>query len=561
MSNHHETTPPMGEDMAAELRTNSPQFDADADAMAEKIRQRAANIEAKCNGKPDNAPPPDAPKIEKAYALACLSRNRVGDAALFCSLFADKYIFVQEWEKWLIWNGHYWEMDKRSRHALADAERVCGVYQNAFTETGEEEGSDLHKLLKGRLKTLRSGAGRKELLDCVATIDDPPVISVEQLDQQPYLLATPTGVVDLRTGECAAGKQKQYILNPCPTPWTGLDTPCPNFRAYLLSCMNDDQEMVDFLIRLLGYGLLGDKHLHIWAIMYGPLSRNGKDTLMNIIKRILGKSLHVRIGVSMLVEQKFPRNSSQPEPDLLALRGARIAYASEANARQALDQAKIKDLTGGGYITARGITDKEMTEWRQSALLLLLTNYLPKLDFDDDGFKARTICVEWPVKFVENPTKPHERKIDFDMAKRLEAEESGILAALVRGCMDVVANGLRIPDKVLKYTQEQMDSFDDIGKFLRECCTLEEPPTGGREYETRIATSDLLKYCNWWCKKVLGNSYPYSPKKFTPALEKKGIPTKKSSVMYYLGVRLKQEIIDEYELDIAEEADRKGGKR
>lgn len=533
----------------------------DEESMLEKIQQRAADIEGKCAVADAPAPEADAPAIEKSYVLACLARNRVGDAALFCTKFAGKYLFVQEWEKWLRWNGNHWEIDKLSGHALADAERVCGLYQNAFLETGEEEGSALHKLLTGRLKTLRSGGGRKELLDCVTTIDDPPVISVERLDQQPYLLATPTGVVDLRTGECAPGKQEQYILNPCPTPWTGLDTPCPNFMAYLLSCMNDDQEMVDFLIRLLGYGLLGDKHLHIWAFMYGPLSRNGKDTLMNTIKRILGKRLHVRIGVSMLVEQKFPKDSSQPQVDMMALRGARIAYASEANSRQALDQAKIKDLTGGGYITARGITDKEMTEWRQSALLLLLTNYLPKLDFDDDGFKARTICVEWPVKFVENPTKPYERKIDFDMAKRLEAEESGILAALVRGCMDVVANGLRIPEKVLKYTQEQMDSFDDIGKFLRECCLLEEPPTGGREYETRIATSDLLKSCNWWCKKVLGNSYPYSPKKFTPALEKKGIPTKKSSVMYYLGVRLKQEIIDEYDLDIAEEADRKGGKR
>lgn len=324
--------------------------------------------------------------------------------------------------------------------------------------------------------------------------------------------------------------------------------------------MNDDEEMADFIIRLLGYGLLGDKHLHIWAIMYGPLSRNGKDTLMNIIKRILGKRLHVRIGVSMLVEQKFPRNSSQPEPDLLALRGARIAYASEANARQALDQAKIKDLTGGGYITARGISDKDMTEWKQSALLLLLTNYLPKLDIDDDGFKARTLCIEWPVKFVPNPTKAWERQIDYDMAKKLEAEDSGILAALVRGCMDVVANGLRIPEKVLSYTKEQLDSFDDIGKFLRDCCEVEEPPTGGRKWQYSIPAADLLKYCNWWCAKIIGNSYPFKQKGFTMALSKKGIPTKKSNVMHYQGIRVKQDILDEYEDDVMNDMERKGGR-
>lgn len=351
------------------------------------------------------------------------------------------------------------------------------------------------------------------------------------------------------------------MLNAIPTEWTGLDTPCPNFQHYLLSCMNGDQEMADFIVRLLGYGLLGDKFLNIWAIMYGPLSRNGKDTLMNTIKGILGDQIHARMGVSLLIEQKFPRDPSRPEPELLALRGARIAYASEANARQSLDQAKIKDLTGGGFITARGINDKYMTSWKQSALMILLTNYVPKMDTDDDGFNARTLFIEWPVKFVPNPTREWERQIDRHMGKKLEAERSGILALMVRGCMDVLANGLRIPEKVLRFTEAQMAAQDDIGRFLKECCLIEEPPTGSRDYETRTPAADLLKVCNWWCKKILGNSYPYTPKKFTPALEKKGIFTKKSSVMYYLGVVVKPEILEEYNDDLLEEQEKNSRRK
>jgi putative DNA primase/helicase len=534
-----------------------------SDDMKAKVEARAKKIKAdasRAKGKTDKSAPPKKKGPDKSFILDCLRRNKIGDAALFNSLHKGKYIFVQEWEKWLYWAGHYWELDINHRRALADCERVCAAYQNAFAESGEEEGSPLHKLLTGRLKSLRGAAGRKELLECLATMDSPPVISVEQLDRQPYLLGTPTGVVDLRTGECSPGKQDQYILSPCLTAWKGLDVPCQNFDKFLLTCMADDQEMADFLKRLLGYALLGEKHLHIWAIMYGPLSRNGKDTLMNVVKRVLGKSLHIRIPVAMLAEQKFQRDSSQPQADMMALRGTRIAYASEANNRQSLDQAKIKDLTGGGYITARGITDKHMSEWRQSALLLLLTNYLPKMDVDDEGFNARTVCVEWPVKFVANPTKDYERQIDYNIDKKLEPEDSGILACLVRGCIDVLDNGLRIPEKVLRYTREQLDSFDDIGKFLKECCEIEDPPTAGRKYTTMIAVSELLKVCNWWCKKTLGNNYPFSPKKFTPALEKKGIFTFKSSVKYYLGVTVRQEIIDEFEDDKAEQEDKKRGR-
>ena len=102
-----------------------------------------------------------------------------------------------------------------------------------------------------------------------------------------------------------------------------------------------------------------------------------------------------------------------------------------------------------------------------------------------------------------------------------------------------------------------MAAQDDIGRFLKDCCELEEPPTGGREYATKTQAAELLKVCNWWCKKILGNSYPYSPKKFTPALEKKGIFTKKSSVTYYLGVVVKAEIMDEYDADLKAELEKK----
>lgn len=525
--------------------------------MEARVAARAAEIEAKVAGK--QSPGQSEPVLDKDFVLGCLSRNKVGDATLFCALFRGKYVFVQEWEKFLYWAGHYWAVDMRSKRALSDIERVCQAYMNAWAQCNDEEGSPLHKKMLKRLDSLRSPKGRKDLLECVTTIDDAPVISSAQLDQQPYLLATPTGVVDLRTGECNPGKPEQYLTSICPTRWIALDTPCPSFQNYLLTCMNDDQEITDFLVRLLGYGLLGEKDLHIWAIMYGPLSRNGKDTLMNVLTRVLGR-LHINISVQMLVEQKFQRDSSQPQPDLMALRGAKMAYASEASARQCLDQAKIKMLTGGGQITARGLNDKEMSQWKQNALLMLLTNYLPKFDASDDGLTARTICIEWPVKFVANPVKEYERQIDRQMAKKLEKEDSGILALLVRGCMDVIANGLRIPEKVLQYTREQIDSFDDIGRFLKECCVIEDPPTAGREYQTRTAASELLKVCNWWCRKILGNSYPFTPKKFTPALEKKGIQTKKSSVMYYLGVTVKNEIMEEFEEDMEREEEKRRGR-
>lgn len=515
------------------------------DDMAAAVAARADQIKAQAPVSVEQK----AKELPVDFIRQCLAHNRVGDATLWVSLFGDRFTWVHEWKKMLVWNGQHWDIDPDSRAALASIERVCEVYEQMLVRLGDAADENLVKAVRKRNNVLRDRSGRENLLACAVSIDDPPVISQSVLDTQPYLLPTPTGVIDLRTAECTDGRPDQYLLNPCVTPWTGADTPCPTFDRFLSDCMDGDQEMVEFLVRLFGYGLLGKKHLHVWAVFYGPRARNGKDTCMNTLNHVLGPRLHVRINTQMLVEQKWERSSSQPEPDLMALRGSRIAYCSEASASMRLNHAKLKDLTGGGYITARGLTDREMSTWRQSALIIALTNYLFKFNADDEGTLARTLFVEWPIKFVPDPTKPWEKKIDYNMEEKLKVEASGILARIVLGARDVLEHGLRIPEKVMKYTQEQWDSFDDIGRFLHECCTVEEPPSHGLDYETRIAVSEFVKICNWWCKKNLGNTYPFKPRGVTQSLGKKGITTRKSSVMFYMGLSVLPEIMADYAAD------------
>ena len=501
-------------------------------------------------------------KFSLDFLMTCLRGNRVGDANLYAAMHRGRFLFVERWGRWLWWNGHYWSEDINNRRSLAAAERVCEEYQRILTESNDaEEGSDLAKTVYKRLNVLRDMSGRENLLDCAATIDEPICIEGEELDKQPYLLACPNGVIDLRTGKVAPGKPDQYILNACPTAWKGLEEPSPTFMEFLHSSFDGDEEMIRYILRLLGYGLLGVRDDHIWAIFHGPRGRNGKDTLMKVVRKVLGGTLAIKIPTAMLLQQTFQRSSSQPEPDIMALRGARVAFASEAESGQKIAMSKLKDLTGGSIITARGINDKLMTSWEQTHLLFFLTNELPKMKSDDDAFWTRLHAIHWPIRFVDDPQAPDERKRDPHMAAKLEEEGSGILARLVEGCLDYLEHGLCPPEKVTAYTQEQRENFDDIGQFLQKCCDREEPPASSDGWKTRVLVSDFVAVCNWWCRKTLGNTYDYSPKRLTPSLERKGIPTKKSNVMFYLGVTIKPEIFAEYEVAKKEEEEKSSRRR
>jgi len=531
-------------------------MNGDSNAAAELKKQVDARIKEEEQGAP---PPPEKKESELPidFLKTCLYGNRIGDANLYAAMFRRQFIFVERWGRWLRWQGHHWGEDINSRHALAAIERVCEQYQRILADVASD--SDEAKMVRKRLNVLRDKAGRDNLLECAATIDEPLCIEGgENLDKQEYLLACPNCVIDLRTGESSPGRPDQYILNACPTEWKGL-APSQKFLDFLHSCFDGDKEMVAYILRLLGYGLLGMRDDHIWVIFHGPRGRNGKDTLMKIIFKVLGRTLAIKIPTAMLLQQTFQRSGSQPEPDIMSLRGAKMAFASEAEAGQKIAMSKLKDLTGGSIITARGLNDKLMTSWEQTHLLFFMTNELPKMRSDDDAYWQRLHAVHWPIRFVDDPKDPDERKRDPHMAASLKEDPSGILACLVHGCMDYLAHGLNPPEKVLAYTKEQRDNFDDIGQFLTDACTLEKPPHG-TGWQTRTAAAYFVAVCNWWLKQTFGNNYEYSAKRVTQTLEKKGIVSKKSNVMYYQGVDIKSDVQAEYEA-AKEEEDNKPSRR
>jgi putative DNA primase/helicase len=524
-----------------------------SDDIKKKVEAR---VKEEAEKEPEKAPEP----LSDDFILQCFRANRVGDAMIFNALQRGRFIFVKRWGRFLRWAGHHWEEDINDT-ALAEVETVCEQYlrlvakltkqAEELTDAEKKANEELRKSILGRVATLRDTAGREKLLICTHTIRDPLSITGDELDQQPFLLATKNGVVDLRTGDSRPGRPEDYILNASPVEWQGIDVPCPEWERFLLSCHDGNREMVAFLQRVFGYAILGARDDHVWFVFFGARGRNGKDTLLKTLMAVLGGDLANTIPTEMLLDSKVPRNSSAPSPDVLSLRGKRIAFAMESEDGQRFAMSKVKYLTGGSYLQARGLQDKLYTSWKQTHLLFLLTNEIPRARADDDAFWTRLLAVPWKIRFVDNPASPDERQRDPQMEYKLLAELPGILAWMVRGCLAYQREGLNPPESVLACTRDRRDSFDDVGRFLRECCEVERVPEG-EESELRVGASTLLQAFNWWLHKNVDASYSYSPRRFGDVMTKKGIPRKKSGSMVYLGVRL----LEAVEAEMAEDAEK-----
>ena len=530
--------------------------------MARKSAEMKAKVEARRKQEAaaraeKGRKPVEVSKIEISNddLLGYFNENRVGDAKLYSRLHRGTVIYVKYWDRFLIWGGHHWIEDDFDM-AAQRIEDVCELYlrlaeskqAEAAEETDKNERAKIEGLASAvlrRVSQLRDTPGQDKLLQMLRRIRDPLVVLPKQIDQQHYVKACPNGVIDLRTGELRPGRPDEYILNAIVTEYDPellrKDDPCPETNRFLLSSMDGDQELVDFIWRLLGYGLITERRDHIFTIMWGEHGRNGKDTLIKLVTHVLGQTLSGDVPVEMFLQMQQTRNSSAPSPDVLALRGMCVAWINEAEEGQRFALAKLKKLTGGGYITARGLQDKLQTTWLQTHLPIMTTNELPKAKADDAAFWARAVLIKWPLSFVERPEQPYERPADKDLNEKIGAEAKGVLARMVRGSMEYLRDGLKIPDKVREWTREQRASWDDVGLFLSEWCISESHQANPANYTLKVNATDLHEaFCIWYAR-YRDRRYSISAKKFAEALNKKDIAYKRSNGSWRLGIDLTDE--------------------
>ena len=527
--------------------------------MARKSAEMKAKVEARRKQEAaaraeKGRKPVEVSKIEISNddLLGYFNENRVGDAKLYSRLHRGTVIYVKYWDRFLIWGGHHWIEDDFDM-AAQRIEDVCELYlrlaesmqAEAAEETDKNERAKIEGLASAVLRQvtqLRDTPGQDKLLQMLRRIRDPLVVLPKQIDQQHYVKACPNGVIDLRTGELRPGRPDEYILNAIVTEYDPellrKDDPCPETNRFLLSSMDGDQELVDFIWRLLGYGLITERRDHIFTIMWGEHGRNGKDTLIKLVTHVLGQTLSGDVPVEMFLQMQQTRNSSAPSPDVLALRGMCVAWINEAEEGQRFALAKLKKLTGGGYITARGLQDKLQTTWLQTHLPIMTTNELPKAKADDAAFWARAVLIKWPLSFVERPEQPYERLADKDLTEKIGAEAKGVLARMVRGSMEYLRDGLKIPDKVRQWTREQRASWDDVGLFISEWCISESHQANPDNYTLKVSATDLHEaFCIWYAR-YRDRRYSISAKKFSEALNKKDIAYKRSNGSWRLGIDL-----------------------
>jgi len=382
--------------------------------------------------------------------------------------------YVASSKAWYVWDGHRWLRDEGMDHQL----RLREILRNLCLDL-EARGEAAPGREGGPIKTaarkFQGASGIKAVGDLLQAY---VAVPQDAFDADPYLLNTPSGVVDLKTGTIVPPDPAQ--LHARSTAVGPAEGPAPAWAAFLRDLTGSDPALVRYLQKVTGYTLAGDiSEKTLWFI-WGSDADTGKSTFIRVISELLG-DYHDTVDVDTFVG---PRRGEIPA-DLARLPGVRLVTATEPSAGHSWDEKRIKAITGGDEITARFLYGQPFT-YSPQFKIVIVGNHEPEIRVVDDAMLRRIHIVPF------NRKVPREKQIENLSQKLLEREGPQILHWMIEGCVAWQREGLTPPSAVTLKTAEYKETEDTFGAWLEEECELGEDFTSSRQ--------ELYSAWAVWCR-------------------------------------------------------------
>lgn len=405
---------------------------------------------------PDPRPYLDEP-VDDAGNAMCLFKTTHGHYK-YCTAYG-----------WMHWNGRY--------YATEGAEQVL---VDEITTMLRKRVTDL--MYAGRGEEAKRCIPNVRAVNAVMTMFVPrAVVSIDDFDANPYTLNCMNGEVDLRTGTLKP-HDPSMLYTYCVNAEYDPHADTFEWEEWLAGVIEGGEDMVKYLQTLVGYTFTGLTREELFVYLWGP-TRSGKGTFTETLLALAGRPLGVGAKMSTFTEK---RNGSDQNFDLAPLKAARFVVASESESTDWLNAAKVKNMTGGDYITC-AFKHKDQFSYRPLYTIWLISNHPIQTDAEDDAIwgRARVLCFPNSHLGVE----------DKHLKERMRSEKNltAVLNWIVWGAVRYFTEGLQTPETVKSQTKKARDDVDYVGKWFSDNVTI------GTKDEY-VAASVLYQNYKTWCE-------------------------------------------------------------
>lgn len=457
----------------------------------------------------------------------------VGNKDRFVEDHQGQLLFLREDRRWISWTGDRWSIEGARPFEKAE-QSAKKIYDEARDCDQKERKRELSRWA-------HISQSQNKLRATINLAEEALTVSSNEFDNKHDVINCENGLLNLRTGVLTKHDAKQRTIKRANVSYMP-DAQAPVWEKFLLDVFSEDQELVSWMQKALGYSLTGSVDEQVFFILYGR-GENGKGKLCEALLRIMGDyALPAQFDTFLATDKSNVRALSA----VGELKGVRFALASETESSKKWSEDLMKRLTGGDTLTGAKLYGNPYS-FQPTHKLWFQANHLPSFKDGTHGFKRRVRVIPFERTFTG------EAK-DKDILDKLMDEKEGIFAWLVEGAKLYYRAGLgATPEACERATEQYIQDNDIVSRFIKDRLV--------KDQTKKLKVSDAyLSYVHWCSREGLE---PTSMNFFPGNREERGIKkTRTKSGQEFKGYKLAEvclwadEDTNEHEDKWQEELDR-----
>lgn len=449
------------------------------------------------------------------------SWDEAGMADLFAECYSQDTRYCPETKSWYTYHAGRWQKDVG---ALLVSEKIKEFVRLMSLYCGEIKDDEKRKQYLAFVNRMGDRRFRDRIMKDAAGV---LMIPAKDFDSDPCLINCLNGTFDLAEGVFREHDWQDFLTMQANFEYTRKKVSCKRWTQFIDEITEGNKDKADYLQRALGYSILGTGKEECMFILHGKTTRNGKSTLLNTIQHLLGDYATVA-PVELICRSDRTRNAEGATSTLAGLKGRRFVTMAESDTSGKLDEAVIKQYTGGEEITARRLYENAITFLPQFTMWLSC-NDLPAV-------RDKSLFASDRIRVIEFNRHFTDEEQDKGLKAYFESPEAmtGIFAWLVKGHERYKTFGLVMPKSMRQVIKQYEKDNDIVLQFLEDRC--ETVP------EERIRGKTLYDAYKSWCR--ANGYYVCSLKKFLAEVtahpewyERKALS---GGAVAFAGIRLKE---------------------
>ncbi|MEI8390524.1 MAG: phage/plasmid primase, P4 family [bacterium] len=403
-------------------------------------------------------------------------------------LFKTKIKYVCALRKWIVYNGTKWDFDEDGK-VLKEiisfiSEKTANSENSPYLKfTAYNKILKIIELMKPFLAVNLCDLNKDDnLFNCKnRTIKLDAKKSTKH--NRDYLITKVSNVEIIKNSTCAEIIKKSS---------------CDEWLKFLNIITSSNQELIDYLQRVIGYCLSGYANEQCFFILYGN-GMNGKTVFVETLRYVFGDYACSAPRSFILNEKEHNLNN-----DILNFLTSRLAILSEVEENSCINAKTIKIMSGNDTFAVN--VGNETLEFKNKSKIFIITNTKPEIKESTDAIWRR-------VQIIPFVAEISEADRDIFLFEKLKNEGAGILKWALEGYQKWRDDGsLNPPEIIRSETTAYKEQMDNVFKFIEEKCI--------KDQEESISTTQLHECYTEFCRE---NGYKTLTQiRFVESLKAKG---------------------------------------